>query len=281
MKKIIASLLFCCGCCLLNPMQKASADDVYYYHPDNASLRLPLDFLMNWDLEQYSKRDLYFQHRDYEDVDLNIKVSVELPPEITLDLITTEVSNYLNGFTTEIPLLAYAFPEDEQDIEDEDFEDEDFDIDVEDEGFAFDDFDFDFNDDDLDFVDFDLVDFDDDEDISLEMDEDEIIDIDDLGFEDISGFVPISFHNIDWMMVQFKSPVLVTTYPSNGPGYVSELIWERHFVFLTLINNRIYAIDLSAPSESYFDYEEVFFDTMLEISEYANVLLGIDPQITN
>jgi hypothetical protein len=286
------------------PSSKYSAQEIDFGPPYNVGSNLPLDFLLNWNLEDYSNRSLYFEHRNDTDVELTIMVSQELTPDITLDLVMLEVSNYLNGVSSDPWLITQLFIEDDyyddDDFDDDDFDDDDFDFVLEEidfdeiydfeDGlyFEFDDvsnfdiIDIDFTDDDLTFDDDDIF-FDDDNIIYVEDESDfeiagvdEVIDIDQLGFEDVSEFSIITFNNIDWWMIQFASPVIITEYPSDGPGYVESVGYDRHIVFITQINNRIYSVDMSASVDSYFEYELDMFDAMSEISQFSYLLLGLE-----
>ena len=50
------------------PSSKGSAQEFDYGQQENVGIRLPLNFLMNWELEDYSSRSVFFESRDNEDV---------------------------------------------------------------------------------------------------------------------------------------------------------------------------------------------------------------------
>jgi hypothetical protein len=266
MRKIVSLLVLSGICCIST--EKSMAWDDSISSPQIVGNVLPLSLLREWNLEDQSDRSLFFQYRDNDDVELNIRVSPPLPDNVSSADIASEVTNYLNGITSDIPILSYAFMEDE---EIDDFED---DIDFVDDDFEFDDDDFDdefvFDDDGFELDD-EFV-FDDVEDFEFnEVDNfaiDEVIDFDDLGFQDVSEITSVTWNNISWMTIQFTSPVIVSTYPSDGPGYVSSVEWQRCYLFLTLMDNQLYAVDFSAPLDSYVYYEYNFYEAMAEISDY-------------
>jgi hypothetical protein len=246
MKKLMMALVLSGICCFTT--EKIMAFDINSVCHTCTKNKFGLNG--QWKLIDFRDDSFEFEHRNNENVELEISIGSKFSENVNLDDLQAEIEDYLIGITDNMPILEYSFALGFQGYADDDdwegdniLEDED-----EDDEWVWD------------------------EDLYNEDDEwvwdDNLDDDDDVDIQDISEFSTVEFGGVTWLNFQFTSPVIITTYTPNG-SYVDKE-FQRNNLFFCMIHNRLYMVTFTAPLEDYFDYEISFQETVPEISNYIN-----------